>query len=65
MFCNHEWKLLSETVTKSKYESSLEVSGKFMTSVNLPHQMCCADRKYIQVFTCDKCGTLKRFVENI
>ena len=67
MFCKHEWKILSETVTKSRYEDSLQVSkdvgviGKF----NIPHQLCCADRKHIQVFTCDKCGKLKRFVENI
>ena len=67
MFCKHEWVVLSETVTKSKYESSLQASkdtgviGKF----TIPGQLCCADRKHIQVFTCNKCGNLKRFVESI
>lgn len=64
--CNHEWKVLSETVTKSKYEDSLKVSAEVLAkSVNLPHQLCCADRKHIQIVVCDKCGKLKRFVEDI
>lgn len=62
--CKHEWKVLSETVTKSAIEVArstvigsieFEVSGK----------LACAKRKHIQVFTCNKCGKLKRFVENI
>ena len=67
MFCKHDWQVLSETVTKSKYEDSLQVSkgagiiGKF----DMPGQLCCADRKHIQVFACSKCGNLKRFVEEI
>ena len=66
MFCKHKWEMASETVTKSKFESSLEAASKALSSAkNIPHQLCCADRKHIQVFTCSKCGKLKRFVENI
>jgi len=66
MFCKHKWEILSETVTKSKYESSMEASAILSVSnIKLPHQLCDADRKHIQVFTCSKCGKLRRFVENI
>lgn len=66
MFCKHKWSLLSETVTKSKFESSISAfrsveNGK----VKLPWQLCDASRKHIQTFSCDKCGNLKRFVEDI
>ncbi len=66
MLCKHEWKLLSETVTKSKYESTIEAMGGLVAGkTNLPWQLCDADRKHIQVFSCEKCGKFKRFVENI
>lgn len=66
MFCKHDWKVLSETVTKSAYEDSLEVTKNAgITNIKLPGQLCDGDRKHIQVFTCTKCGKLKRFVENI
>ncbi len=66
MFCKHEWIILSETVTKSKYESTIEaIGGLAVGKTKLPWQLCNADRKHIQVFTCNKCGKLKRFVENI
>jgi hypothetical protein len=58
--------MLSETVTKSKYESTIEaMKGVIEGNTSLPWQMCDADRKHIQVFTCSKCGNLKRFVEDI
>lgn len=63
--CKHEWKVLSETVTKSKFESTLAAIGGDAANSRIPHQMCQADRKHIQVFTCPKCGELKRFVEDI
>ena len=66
MFCNHEWKVLSETVTKSKYETALEAASIASAGVTkLPWQLCDAERKHIQTFTCEKCGKLKRFVEDI
>ena len=66
MFCRHKWEVLSTEVTQSKFESSvLAVSGVGKETVNLPHQLCDADRKHIQIVTCSKCGKLKRFVEEI
>ena len=66
-FCKHDWIVLTETVTKSKFESSVESisNSKAEGRVPIPHQLCCGDRKHMQVFTCTKCGELKRFVEQI
>lgn len=66
LFCKHEWKLLSETVTESKIEATMRAFGENTTRArNIPHQLCDASRKHIQTFVCEKCGKLKRFVENI
>jgi len=65
MFCKHKWALLSETVTKSKYEHAMAKMGSNCTSIKLPWQLCDADRKHIQVFVCEKCGKMNRFVEDI
>lgn len=66
MFCKHDWKILSEVTTKSQFEVTTEALDKSgCTKGKIPHQMCCADRKFIQVVQCTKCGKLKRFVENI
>ena len=64
MFCKHKWKLLSETVTKSKFEVAVE-GAKGTSKIKLPWQVCDAERKHIQTFACEKCGKLKRFVEII
>jgi hypothetical protein len=67
MFCKHQWKVLSESVTASKFEHAINLvkdngsPGKF----TIPSQMSCAERKHIAVFVCEKCGKLKRFVEDI
>jgi hypothetical protein len=66
MFCKHEWKVLSETVTLSKFESSMKAwEGISPSKITLPSQLCDAERKHIQIVTCDKCGKLHRFVETI
>ena len=66
MFCKHEWKILSETVTTSKFECAMgALKDAGVSKCDVPHQMSYADRKHIQVFTCDKCGSLKRYVEAI
>lgn len=64
MFCKHEWKILSQVTTKSKFEHAISLAGGD-GNIRIPHQMCSAKRKYIQVFTCNKCGKLRRFVEEI
>jgi len=69
MFCKHKWKLLSETHLKSKFETAVDAirHGCIPTEerTKVPAQMCDATRKHIQVFTCEKCGKLKRYVEEI
>ena len=66
MFCKHEWSILSETITKSKFEHAMKVARDSGTSkCNIPHQMCNADRKLIQIVSCSKCGKLKRFVTGV
>lgn len=62
LFCKHEWKVLSEITIKSKLEVVVQ---ELVGCSNLPWQLADADRKHIQVFVCDKCGKLKRFVEKI
>jgi hypothetical protein len=67
MFCNHQWNVLSESVTQSKFEHAMTMirSGGAIGNFTVPSQMSCAERKHIAVFVCDKCGKLKRFVEAI
>lgn len=65
MFCKHEWMILSEIATKSKYETAIDAIGGRAMNLKLPWQLCDAERKYIQTFSCKKCGKLKRFVEVI
>jgi hypothetical protein len=66
LFCKHNWKILSGEIPPSKFEvaiNTLQSSGADKGRV--PHQMCDASRKLIQVVTCTKCGKLKRFVTDI
>ena len=66
MFCKHDWKMLSERTTESKFECAVKsLGGSAIGDVNIPHQMCCTDRKFIQVVYCHKCGKIKRYVEAI
>lgn len=67
MFCKHDWEVLSAEVTKSKFESSLEAlkAAGADSALDIPHQLCGADRKHIQLVSCKRCGKLKRFVERI
>ncbi len=66
MFCKHEWSILSETTTKSKFEHVMQVASDSGTSSgSIPYQMCNADRKLIQIVSCSKCGKLKRFVTEV
>lgn len=60
IFCKHEWKMISETTTKSQLEHMKENNFN-PEEIN----MFALKRKHIQVVTCSKCGKLKRFVEDI
>ncbi len=67
MFCKHQWEVLSETTTESKYENSIKAarSNGATGSIKIPWQMCDAERKYICIVACKKCGKLTKFVETI
>ena len=56
--------MLSETVTESKFEHVMKGLAEY-DKIQLPRKISNADRKHIQVFTCNKCGKLERFVEDI
>jgi hypothetical protein len=66
MFCKHEWELVSETITKSKFEAAIAALREVgIEKLTLPRQLADGNRKHIQTFTCKKCGKLKRFVEDL
>ena len=64
--CKHNWVVLSEVTTKSKFETAIEVIRENTDSkATIPHQMCDITRKHIVILACKECGDTKRFVENI
>jgi len=60
MFCKHDWKVISETTTKSKVEHAKELGMVVNKCSGFD-----LDRKFIQIVCCSKCGKLKRHVEDI
>ena len=64
LFCKHEWKIVSEITTKSRFEVATTQLNNTKPKT-IPWQLCDARRKHIQIVTCDKCGKLRRFVETI
>lgn len=58
IFCNHDWKVLSETTTKSTIEKSRDLD----LVANGPIRDWDLERKLIQVFSCKKCGKIKRYI---
>ncbi len=60
MFCKHAWEVLSETTTKSQLEHLRDLGAEVEKG-----NMLMLERKYIQTFTCKKCGAFKRFVEEL
>jgi hypothetical protein len=67
LFCKHKWFIVSEITTESKFQIACNVMGVSDKTPNfsIPHYMCDTDRKLIQIVSCEKCGTLKKFVEDI
>ena len=57
IFCSHQWKILSETVTESALEQVVRLglvpkggNGHLLT------------KRYITICTCEKCGKLEEFI---
>ncbi len=65
--CKHNWEIISNETTESKFEHSIKQVGtlRTLTKTGLPWQLCDATRKKIQILQCKKCGQLKRFVTEI
>lgn len=59
MFCKHDWKVLSEKMTESKLQHAIKLGFQKLKSGNSSD----LERLFIQVFSCSKCGKLKRYVE--
>jgi len=57
LFCKHDWKMISETTTKSDMEVAV-ATPNLKTAKGFDTQ-----RKLIQIVACNKCGKLERFVE--
>ena len=58
LFCKHEWKILSE----KREQSSLE---KILNAKVGVDNIKLVNGKLIQILTCNKCGDLREFVEEI
>jgi len=65
IFCNHDYELIQEVVTKSAFEVAYNTVKTSAKGINIPWQMCNTERKHITTLKCTKCGKLKRFVENL
>ncbi len=63
MFCKHKWSILSETTTESKMEQVNKTGADFKITNLLMFEML--QKKHICILQCEKCGKLKRFVEEI
>jgi hypothetical protein len=56
--------MISETTTESQIEHHAKI-GCAPTSMSGPNVTDMYKRKLIQILQCEKCGELKRFVEEI
>lgn len=66
ILCSHEWVKLSEIVTESSFELAMKaLSNPRLEKIYFPENAFNSDKKVIQVFSCHKCGKLKRFVEKV
>ena len=66
LFCKHDWGMLSDTTTESKLEVVVRSFEEMeLKSIKVADHPCDTARKNIQVFSCERCGKLKRFVTEI
>ena len=54
--CKHDWKKISEQIIPSEVDI-LRQMGK------VPNTHSCFVRKYITDYTCNRCGSFKRYTE--
>ena len=64
--CKHDWILLSETISESKFQHALTTVRNLGGKCKYKWQDDLdTTRKHIQICTCKKCGKIKRYVEVI
>ena len=63
--CIHKWKVLKIFTTMSRFEEANKICETTLADAARSDGAKLLERKHIQVFTCTKCGALKRFVEII
>lgn len=62
-FCKHKWIVLNETTTESIVDQITKRGTSF--TITPETSLVVWERKFIQVFVCERCGSFKRFVHNI
>ncbi len=63
--CTHKWGKVQEFYTESSMEQVLATTGQHLSPKNIYSLEAMTQRKHISTFTCDKCGKIKRFVEEV
>lgn len=64
LFCKHEWKMLSETITESELEHAIRTLRQHRQILDSCRGVDLT-RKCIQIVTCDKCGEIKQYCTEI
>ena len=64
MFCKHNWKILSEHTTESKFELAKR-TGVVISKARDSYVLDLLERQFIQIATCNKCGKIKRWTTNV
>lgn len=66
LFCKHDWKVLTDKVTSSTFEMTLNAAkSNGAGDCKIPHQLCKDNRKHIFIASCAKCGKLHKTVTNL
>lgn len=64
IFCKHNWQLISETKTESMLEQMDRIfPEKTQTLASVKEFLL--QKKLIQIVECNRCGKIKKFVEDI
>ncbi|MCK5606767.1 hypothetical protein KAR91_32995 [Candidatus Pacearchaeota archaeon] len=60
MSCKHNWKILHSEISESMMEQAVRLGGE-ITEGNAS----IFTKKSIQIVTCDKCGKIRKYVEEV
>lgn len=65
LFHKHQWKVLQEITTESLADREGGLTGYVSEAYNLSVLKSLYSKKHITILTCETCGKLKRYVEDI